>query len=133
MSGTSDPTARICASSVNSPGTSMGAPAGAVAIGFFVSLLPSFMQVALFNDRWLLRDGYHRAMGLLRAGIHVAPTFFRSGAGLDQVVPPGGLPIGDLLGPRGPLLTDYLDDSVSAQVEIPAVRRVIAVQALELG
>jgi hypothetical protein len=37
--------------------------------GFGVALLPSLMCVAGVGGRYFLRDGYHRAIGLLEAGM----------------------------------------------------------------
>jgi hypothetical protein len=43
------------------------------------------------------------------------------------------LPSAVTLGPRPPLLPDYLDDEVSAAVELPETRRLIIVQGLEMS
>jgi hypothetical protein len=42
------------------------------------------------------------------------------------------LPQDEYRGPRPPVLADYLDDSVSAAVRVPAAQKLIVVQALEL-
>src|SRR5437899_1275073 len=39
---------------------------GVVAFGFVVAISPSFLQVARFQGRLFLRDGYHRAVGFLQ-------------------------------------------------------------------
>src|SRR6266545_3066963 len=36
---------------------------GAIGYGFIVSVLPSYVQVAWFRGRYVLRDGYHRYLG----------------------------------------------------------------------
>jgi hypothetical protein len=33
-----------------------------------------YLEVALYRDRWFLRDGYHRSYSLLRRGIHCVPA-----------------------------------------------------------
>lgn len=109
------------------------APPGAFSLGFFVSRLPSFMQVARFQGRYFLRDGYHRALGFLIAGIHQVPAFVTDIRAIERLVPPGMLPQGAYMGPRPPTLRDYLDDSVSAIVQAPATQKLILVQALELN
>jgi hypothetical protein len=45
----------------------MGGPAqgGGLALSFAVGIVPSFLQVARHHGRYVLRDGYHRAYGLL--------------------------------------------------------------------
>jgi len=44
------------------------------AITFFVTMGTSYLQLARYQGRYLLRDGYHRAAGLLRAGINEVPA-----------------------------------------------------------
>jgi len=53
-----------------------GTPAGPLC-GFSFLILPSFLQVARHHGRYVLRDGYHRAYGLLQRGITHAPAFVR--------------------------------------------------------
>jgi hypothetical protein len=108
-------------------------PPGALSLGFFVSRLPSFMQVARFQGRYFLRDGYHRALGFLLAGISRVPAFVTELSAIEHLVPPGMLPQGAYMGPRPPTLPDYLDDAVSATVQAPATQKLILVQALELN
>lgn len=106
---------------------------GAVGFGFIVGVSPSFMQVAYFHGRHFLRDGYHRAYSLLRRGIHNVPVFLREFGPTEEPGVPGGmLPQGAYLGDRPPLLIDYLDDDVSAEVRAPAAHKMVIIQALEL-
>jgi hypothetical protein len=107
---------------------------GVTAFGFAVSVLPSFMQVAHHRGRYLLRDGYHRAVGLLRRGITCAPVFVREFADLDDL----GLPAGMLaqacyLGDRPPFIPDYLDDLLAAEVSLLAQNRLVLIHGLEFG
>ena len=49
-----------------------------------------FFEVALYRDRWFLRDGYHRAYALLKAGIFKLPAVIvqaRTRAELGAVQP----------------------------------------------
>ena len=112
-------------------GPIQGLGGGAPVFGFFLALMPSFMQVAHFQGRYVLRDGYHRALGLLSAGIMEAPAFVRDFDAIEQLVPPGMLPQHSWLGPRPPLVPDYFDNSVAATVALPAVQKVVMVQAIE--
>jgi hypothetical protein len=114
-------------------GPLQNAPHGSISVGFFVAVLPSFMQVARFQGRYFLRDGYHRAIGLLMAGISQVPVFVTDISEIERLVPAGMLPQAAFLGPRPPTLPDYLDDSVSAAVQAPATQKLILVQALELN
>jgi len=112
-------------------GPLQGGPAGALLFGFFVALSPSFVQVARFQGRYVLRDGYHRALGLLASGISEIPAFVRDFDGIEQMVPPGMLPQSAWLGPNPPILPDYFDSAVAATVALPAVQKVAMVQAVE--
>lgn len=106
---------------------------GAAGLGFMVRVMPSFMQVIRFRDRYILRDGYHRALGLLDRGITHAPVFTRTMESVEQVALPGMLPQDAYLGPRPPLLRDYRDDTVACDVRLPAIQRMIVIQGIELS
>jgi hypothetical protein len=110
------------------------APGGSV-LGFGVYAGPSFMQVVRRNGRHILRDGYHRAIWLLSRGITVVPAFVRDFTAFEDLVPDprAVLPQDSYCGARPPVLPDYLDDTVSAAVQAPDPRKIIIIQALELG
>jgi hypothetical protein len=106
---------------------------GLSGFGFIVTLQKSYLQVAGLGGRYFLRDGYHRAYGLLTAGIRHVPALVKEFEAFEQVgLPPGLLPQGAYLGDRPPLLPDYLDDQVAANTNIPIVQKMVVVQALEL-
>lgn len=97
-------------------------------LGFFVSVEPSYLQVIRHRDRYLLRDGYHRALGLLSAGISHAPVLTREYAdyaplGFDR----GNVSQMIFLGDTPPFLVDYLDNNVSSEVHLSADRYLITV------
>ena len=52
-------------------------PDGVPGFGFKIGVAPPFMQVARFQGRYLLRDGYHRSFGLLTRGITCVPALVR--------------------------------------------------------
>jgi hypothetical protein len=105
-----------------------------VALGFTVRLFASFLQVVRIRDRYVLVDGCHRAFALLRKGIGVVPGLVREANPAEEFPRRHGmLPPAVTLGPRPPLLPDYLDDEVSAAVELPETRRLIIVQGLEMS
>lgn len=106
---------------------------GLMGFGFSVSVLPSFIQVARFSNRYVLRDGNHRAYGFLLAGITIVPVLTRDfGQFEDLGLPPGLLPAAAYLGDRPPALADFLNEDVSADVLLPAVQKTIVVAGLEL-
>jgi hypothetical protein len=106
-----------------------GMPGG----GFVVAEVPSFVQVIGVGGRYILRDGYHRAFGLISRGVTTVPAFVRSFEHLNGLVPDGMLPHEAWMGDRPPLLTDYHDEVVAETVYLPAAQKVIIVQALEIG
>ena len=93
----------------------------------------SFLQAVRYRDRYILRDGYHRAVGLLRRGINVAPALVKDFDSLDDHFRRGMLTRETYLGRRPPLIPDYLDDDVSADVMLPHERRLIMIQAQEFS
>lgn len=108
---------------------------GVTALGFAVSAGPSFMQVGRYRGRHYLRDGYHRAFGLLSRGITVVPAFVRDITAFEELLPDPRimLPQDSYSGPRPPILPDYLDNTVSADIQVPAARKLIIIQGLELN
>jgi hypothetical protein len=102
------------------------------AFGFLATIMPSFLQVAGYQGRYYLRDGYHRSIGLLSIGVRRVPAFVRDLESIEALVPTGMLPQEAFMGPRPPTLADYADDMVATTVELPASQKMIVVQALEL-
>ncbi len=105
---------------------------GAIGFGFLVGVMPSFVQVARHHGRYVLRDGYHRSYGLLARGITHAPVFVRDFGVGDLGVGPGLFPTDVYLGDRPPLLADFLDEAVAADVRVPTAQKMLVVQGLEL-
>lgn len=110
-----------------------GAPPGTQGFGFLVGVLPSHVQVVELENRYYLRDGYHRSLGLLSAGITTVPAFVRSISDVEEMSPTGMLSQSAFAGPRPPLLPDYLSDEVAMAVRLPASQRVVIVQGIEMG
>lgn len=107
---------------------------GITGLGFAVALQKSYVQVAGLGGRYFLRDGYHRAYGLLAAGVRLVPALVREFNSFEEVALPAGLlPQGAYLGNRPPLLTDYLNDDVSADTQVPITQKMIVVQGLEIN
>ena len=107
-------------------------PDGTPGFGFRVAVTSSFVQVACFRGRYLLRDGYHRSFGLLSRGITRVPAYIRDFDTTENLVPAGMLPQSAWLGDRPPLLCDYHDNCVAETVLLPAQHRMIVIHALEL-
>lgn len=115
------------------PGSPLGGASGETpGFGFVVTVVPSYLQIAEFRGRHILRDGYHRALGLLAAGVRVVPALVCSVATIEQLAVPGSLPQDAYMGDRPPLLGDYLDDDVATDVMLPASQKMILIQGMEI-
>jgi len=107
---------------------------GKTGCGFLVDVMPSFVQVVFHRGRYLLRDGYHRSLGLLSRGFTRVPVLHRAFNEFENLgLGPGMLPELAYLGAQPPLLADYLNDEVSAEVSLPASQKMIVVQGMEMN
>jgi hypothetical protein len=89
-------------------GTWSGPVDGMLVFGFQIGMLPSFVSVARYRDRYVLKDGYHRAFGFLRPGIKCVPAFVRDVQSFEALglLTTGMLPQDAYLGEHPPLLSD---------------------------
>ncbi len=102
--------------------------------GFLFSVSPSFVQVAFHRGRYVLRDGYHRSLGLLAQGMTHVPVLYRQFSEFEDLgIGPGMLNQNEYLGDRPPLLADYLGEVVSGEVQLPASQKMIVVQGMEMN
>ncbi len=69
-----------------------------------------FLEVAEFRQRWLLRDGYHRAYHLLKAEVHHVPAVVIRARTIEEVgaVQPWFFGEEVLFSARPPRVTDFL-------------------------
>lgn len=108
---------------------------GARVVGFQIVFGSPHMHVVEYRGRCILKDGYHRAYGLLARGVSRVPCIVeRAGdftdvhSGSTTLISPG-----DLLGEHPPRLTDYFDPAVSLQVEQRVFRKAIRIHAEEFA
>jgi hypothetical protein len=102
------------------------------AFTFFVTMGASYVQVARYRGRSFLRDGYHRAAGLLRVGVSRVPAVVIDAPSYQLITSAPGLFDHEVaFGDRAPTLADFWDDSVSADALQPAVRKVVYLRAEE--
>jgi len=107
---------------------------GQNAFGFIVGISASFLSVAVYQNRYLLRDGYHRAFGFLSRGINRVPAFVREFASYEELALPAGMLSQDaFLGERPPSLRDYLDEQVSAEIHVPQTQKTVLIQGFEFS
>jgi hypothetical protein len=101
--------------------------------GFIINLGLPFIQIAESNNRWFVRDGYHRCYGFLRRGIRRIPCAFIRARSLDELGAnqPAFLRPELLFGERPPFLRDFLDDRVSATAQHRDIRKIVRISAQE--
>ena len=102
-------------------------------LGYFATYGGPWMQVARFQGRWLLRDGYHRAYALVKHGIDRVPCVLVSANTLADlgVVRAGFVDASILLGDRPPKVGDFIDASLAVTGSIIPIRKVVRVRAEE--
>ncbi|HTU84947.1 MAG TPA: hypothetical protein VMF57_05195 [Solirubrobacteraceae bacterium] len=102
---------------------------GVLGFGFLVRVLPSFISVAEYRGRFILRDGYHRAFRFLTRGVLAVPAFVRRFDDDESLFRSGMLPESVFCGERPPTLQDYLEDAVADDVCFAPRETAIAVSA----
>jgi hypothetical protein len=106
---------------------------GALGVGFEIRQFGSALQVLHYRDRFVLVDGYHRAVALLARGISVAPALVGAIDSPEELADLAvGIGLEVVLGNGPPLLPDFLDDEVAAEVKLPAVTRLLIVEAMDV-
>ena len=102
-------------------------------VGYNICAPYSVFQVAHFDGRFFCRDGHHRAYQLLRRGIATVPALVREFDSFAELAPKASLlPESVLRGEKPPTLADFLDESVSADVHLPATRKAVVITATEI-
>jgi hypothetical protein len=104
------------------------------AVTLLVTMGTSYLHVARYRDRWFLRDGYHRASRLLRAGISVVPCIYIEARRFEEVqAGVGTFPFEVLYGDRPPTLQDFWDEAVATDISQIAIRKVIRIRGEEFA
>jgi hypothetical protein len=84
-----------------------------------------FFEVAQYRERWFLRDGYHRAYSLLRAGVFRLPAVIVQARTLEELgaTRPWFFPEEVLFSPTPPRVADFLDDELVLEYDrIPLIK-----------
>ncbi len=108
-------------------------PVSVPAFPFVLVTNPNYLQIAYYQGRYILRNGYHRAAGFLRRGIYTVPSVVVEAQTFEQIVPMSGMFSREIvLGERPPLLTDFWDDSVACTCLRPATRKTFRISIQEI-
>jgi hypothetical protein len=88
-----------------------------------------FFEVAAFDGRWFLRDGYHRAYRLLRAGVTQLPAVIVRARTLAELGPvqPWFFSQETLFNPAPPRVIDFLDDALTIEYTRPRLFKTLRV------
>ncbi len=110
-------------------------PAQKKVFGFTIGLGSTYVQFAQYQGRWMVRDGHHRLYGLLTAGVSLVPAVLIQARTLEETGAgrPGFFGHEQLYGPHPPQLRDFIDDQLSAEVEVRAIRKVVRIRAEEFA
>jgi hypothetical protein len=103
------------------------------AVGFQVIFGLPYLHVVEYRNRVFLKDGYHRAHGLLSRGITRVPCLWERARSFQDVYGGGSTFISQeyILGTHPPLVRDFNDTGVAATVQQQSFRRVIRIRAEE--
>jgi hypothetical protein len=88
-----------------------------------------FFEVAHYEERWFLRDGYHRAYSLLRANIFKVPALVVHARNLKELgaTRPWFFKEETLLSATPPRVIDFLDDALVIEYTRPPLIKTIRV------
>lgn len=80
-----------------------------------------FFEVAEYQNRWFLRDGYHRAYFLLQANVTQVPAVVIHARTLAELGPthPWFFSNDTLFGPQPPLVTDFIEPDLVTEYRRP--------------
>jgi len=106
---------------------------GTISVGFNFAVPPSLVKVQTYKGRSYLSDGYHRTVALLRRGFTESLALVREVAEFEQLGALGHLPFDAFTGDSPPLLTDYWDNRLSVELNVPGGARHFLVKPQQLS
>ena len=100
-----------------------------VAFPLSIRISGPFFEVACFRDRWFLRDGYHRAYALLRAGIYEVPAVIVKTSTMEELgaCQPWFFSEEILFSNHPPRLVDFLEDDLVLEYTRPALIKTLCI------
>ncbi len=92
-----------------------------------------FLEAAEYRGRWFLRDGYHRAYYLLRAGVFETPAVLIRAKTLAELGSVGAwfFPEETLLSSHPPQVTDFLNDALTIEYMRPRLLKTLRISIEE--
>jgi hypothetical protein len=94
-----------------------------------ISMGSPFFEVACLRDRWFLRDGYHRAYALLKAGVFEAPAVIVQARTIEELGAtwPWFFSEEILFSARPPRVLDFLDDALVVEYDRPSLIKTLRI------
>jgi hypothetical protein len=102
-------------------------------VRFLIASNLAVITVAAFQDRYIIRNGIHRAYLLARLGVRNIPCVVVSEEGLPNLLTsayPAFVP-GVLMQPRPPMIVDFLNEKLVTEVPLIRTNKVIRILAEE--
>ena len=92
-----------------------------------------FFEVACFQNRWFLRDGYHRAYALLRARVFEVPAVIVQAATIEELGAnqPWFFPEEVLFSKAPPRVVDFLNEDLILEYDRPALIKTLRIKMEE--
>jgi len=92
-----------------------------------------FFEVAELRGRWFLRDGYHRAYRLFKAGVYCVPAVVIRTRTVEELgaTKPWFFSEEHVFSDRPPRVADFLDENLVLEYERTALRKVIRIRIEE--
>lgn len=110
----------------------LGVESGGAGTDIHVPVKPksNFVQVVRFQDRYILKNGYHRTFQLMRAGEEYVPALVREVGSYEDTggAKPGFFSPQIVMADRPPVMPDYMSGA-AVTMETPATNTVIEVTA----
>ena len=138
VSEDSDPSGRVAAITISSSRPNVWfhgfqrQPGPALVWGFLVTGRPNFAAVAAYRGRYYVKNGYHRLVSLLRMGFTSATVVLEEVPTWGEVGSrPGFFPETLMVGPRPPMLRDFLDISLAHRGRVRPVMTILRVAYTE--
>jgi len=94
---------------------------------------PNYVYVTPVNGRFIVQNGYHRAVALLQAGHERMPCLVRPLNPADLAIlqqqpqPPGFFDLGRIMAPRPPMVSDFTNQVGSVDLQMRARNHILRV------
>jgi hypothetical protein len=112
-------------------GVNQAGPGTAPSVVFTLGVNANYVQVVKYQGRHFLKNGYHRAYALRERGVTAVPCVYAeiSDYALTGANRPGFFSREIIMSERPPMMPDFFDNTVSADIKIQPTMNVIRIKA----